>query len=35
MGARFDLKGFHDALLMGGALPLTVLQRRVREWMAA
>jgi uncharacterized protein (DUF885 family) len=34
MGARFDLKGFHDALLMGGALPLTVLQRRVREWMA-
>jgi uncharacterized protein (DUF885 family) len=35
MGARFDLKAFHDALLMGGALPLTVLQRRVREWMAA
>jgi len=35
MGSRFDLKAFHDALLNGGAMPLTVLQRRVREWMAA
>jgi len=35
MGARFDIKAFHDAVLNGGALPLTVLQRRVREWMAA
>jgi uncharacterized protein (DUF885 family) len=35
MGARFDLKAFHDAMLNGGALPLTVLQRRVRAWMAA
>ena len=35
MGARFDLKAFHDALLNGGAMPLTVLQRRVREWIAA
>jgi len=33
MGARFDLKAFHDAVLNGGALPLTVLQRRVRAWM--
>ena len=31
LGARFDLKAFHDAVLNGGALPLTVLQRRVRE----
>ena len=33
-GARFDIKAFHDAMLLGGGLPLTVLQRRVREWMA-
>jgi uncharacterized protein (DUF885 family) len=35
LGGRFDLKAFHDAVLNGGALPLTVLQRRVREWMTA
>jgi uncharacterized protein (DUF885 family) len=35
MGRRCDLKGFHDAVLTGGALPLTVLQRRVRGWITA
>jgi uncharacterized protein (DUF885 family) len=35
MAGRFDIKAFHDHLLLGGAMPLTVLQRRVREWMAA
>jgi uncharacterized protein (DUF885 family) len=35
MGARFDPKAFHDAVLNGGAMPLTVLQRRVREWASA
>ena len=34
-GAAFDIKGFHDAVLMGGAMPLTVLERRVREWAGA
>ena len=32
MGARFDLKGFHDTVLLGGAMPLEVLGRVVREW---
>ena len=35
MGGRFDIKAFHDNILLGGAMPLTVLERRVREWMAA
>lgn len=34
-GGRFDIKAFHDAMLLGGGLPLTVLQRRVRAWMTA
>ena len=33
MGARFEIKAFHDAVLLGGPLPLTVLQGRVRAWM--
>jgi uncharacterized protein (DUF885 family) len=35
MGDRFDLRAFHDVVLNGGAMPLTVLQNRVRGWMAA
>jgi uncharacterized protein (DUF885 family) len=35
MGPRFDIKAFHDVVLMGGSMPLTVLERRVRSWMGA
>ena len=33
-GSSFDIKAFHDALLLSGSMPLTVLERRMREWMA-
>jgi len=32
MGARFDIKEFHDVVLRNGAIPLTTLRRLVREW---
>lgn len=34
MGPRFDIKAFHDALLLTGSMPLTVLERRMQAWMA-
>jgi len=33
LGARFDLRRFHDAVLGGGALPLDLLGRRVEAWI--
>jgi uncharacterized protein (DUF885 family) len=32
LGARFDLKGFHDTMLTNGAVPLTVLERIMADW---
>ncbi|HCK85020.1 MAG TPA: DUF885 domain-containing protein, partial [Hyphomonadaceae bacterium] len=34
LGARFDLKAFHDTLLANGAVPLSVLQELARSWVA-
>jgi len=33
LGARFDLRGFHDALLGEGALPIDVLEDRMDRWI--
>lgn len=35
LGAKFDLKAFHDELLNGGAMPLDLLQERVEAWINA
>ena len=33
LGARFDIRGFHDTVLGGGAMPLELLERRVTTWI--
>jgi uncharacterized protein (DUF885 family) len=35
LGDRFDERDFHDQVLGAGALPLSILQSRIREWVAA
>jgi uncharacterized protein (DUF885 family) len=35
LGPKFDLKAYHDAALLSGAMPLTVLERHMAEWVAA
>src|SRR3546814_16566063 len=34
LGDGFDIRGFNDAVLGGGALPLALLERRVDRWIA-
>ena len=33
LGDKFDIRGFHDTVLGGGALPLAVLEARVQRWI--
>jgi len=33
LGDKFDLKGFHDTVLGGGALPLDLLEKVVKQWV--
>ena len=33
LGAKFDIRAFHDTVLGGGAMPLELLERRVNTWI--
>jgi uncharacterized protein (DUF885 family) len=35
LGARFDLRAFHDAVLALGSVPLGLLEERIAAWIAA
>lgn len=35
LGTKFDIRDFHDAVLVNGAMPLGILETRIDEWIAA
>jgi len=34
LGQKFDLRAFHDEILKNGALPMSVLETHLKEWVA-
>jgi uncharacterized protein (DUF885 family) len=35
LGPKFDLRAFHDQVLLGGSRPLTILEEDVNRWISA
>jgi uncharacterized protein (DUF885 family) len=35
LGGRFDLREFHSQVLQGGAMPLDILEAKMKSWMDA
>jgi len=35
LGPRFDIREFHDQVLNSGALPMLILEQKIRGWIAA
>ena len=35
LGAKFDIRRFHDAVLLDGPIPLDLLERNIADWISA
>ena len=35
LGDKFDIRAFHDVILGGGALPMVMLERKVKVWLTS
>ncbi|HEY6483375.1 MAG TPA: DUF885 domain-containing protein [Steroidobacteraceae bacterium] len=35
LGPKFDVRAFHDQILLGGSMPLTILEQNVNRWISA
>ena len=35
LGAKFDVRAFHDAILAEGSVPLPLLEQRIDAWIAS
>jgi len=33
LGDTFDIKAFHDLVLLGGAVPMEILNQKVAQWV--
>jgi uncharacterized protein (DUF885 family) len=35
LGPKFDIREFHEQVLDSGALPMLILEQKIRDWIAA
>ena len=35
LGPKFDVRRFHDAVLIDGAMPLSILEAKIDRWIAS
>ncbi|MEO0591872.1 MAG: DUF885 family protein, partial [Pseudomonadota bacterium] len=33
LGEDFDIRGFHDAILINGPVPLSILEENIKAWV--